>query len=122
MVAIVGNPGSGKSTSSSILTGLLEDVGCLRMPCDGYHYPVKTLKKFGDPEDFIKRRGAPGTTSDVKAAKTHLETIHFGDKKAVKVPGFDHAVGNSTPSAHAFDRDEHHVIIAEGLYLLHDTH
>jgi pantothenate kinase len=119
MVAIVGIPGSGKSTSSSILTGLLEDVGCLLMPFDGYHYPVKTLKKFEDPEDAIYRRGAPDTF-DVKALKNDLETMRFGDRNVVKVPGFDHAVGDPEPDAHTFDRDEHRVIITEGLYLLHD--
>jgi pantothenate kinase len=119
MVAVVGIPGAGKSTSSSILTGLLEDVGCLLMPFDGYHYPLETLKTFEDPDDAIYRRGAPDTF-DVKALKNDLETMRFGDRKVVKVPGFDHAAGDPEPNAHTFDRDEHRVIITEGLYLLHD--
>ena len=119
MVAVIGIPGSGKSTSSSILTGQLADVGCLIMPFDGYHYPIETLKTFEDPDDAIYRRGAPDTF-DVKALKNDLKSMRFGDRKVVKVPGFDHAAGDPEPDAHTFDRDEHHVIITEGLYLLHD--
>jgi pantothenate kinase len=119
MVAVVGIPGSGKSTSSSILTNQLADVGCFLMPFDGYHYTVETLKTFEDPEDAIYRRGAPDTF-DVKKLTNDLETIRFSDRNVVKVPGFDHAAGDPEPDAHTFDRGEHRVIITEGLYLLHD--
>ena len=31
------------------------------------------------------------------------------------IPGFDHAKGDPEPDAHAFDRNQHQVVIGEGL-------
>lgn len=121
MVAIVGIPGSGKSTSCSVLTGLLRDVGCLLMPFDGYHHSVETLKTFENADDALYRRGAPDTF-DVAALKRDLATIKHGhDEEVVSIPGFDHAAGDPEPDAHTFDRSTHKIVVCEGLYLLHDS-
>eukprot|EP00538_Stauroneis_constricta_P013547 CAMPEP_0119546348 /NCGR_PEP_ID=MMETSP1352-20130426/810_1 /TAXON_ID=265584 /ORGANISM="Stauroneis constricta, Strain CCMP1120" /LENGTH=321 /DNA_ID=CAMNT_0007591045 /DNA_START=73 /DNA_END=1038 /DNA_ORIENTATION=+ len=119
MIGVVGIPGSGKSTSCAILTSMLSDLGCLLMPFDGYHYPVDELLAMENPDDLIYRRGAPDTFN-VSALKRDLETIRFGDESMVSVPGFDHARGDPEPNAHRFHRDEHNIVITEGLYLLHD--
>lgn len=119
MVGVVGIPGSGKSTSGSILTNSLADLGSLLMPVDGYHYSIAELLQFEDPDDAIYRRGA-ADTFDVKSLQMALERIRFGDDAQVKVPGFDHARGDPEYDAHTFDRQQHRVVIVEGLYLLHD--
>jgi pantothenate kinase len=119
MIAVVGIPGSGKTTSSTILTELLSSIGSALMPFDGYHYPISALKKFPNPEDVIYRRGA-SDTFDVDSLKNDLRSIRYGESKMVKVPGFDHAIGDPEPDAHVFDREKHRVVIVEGLYLLHN--
>lgn len=38
----------------------------------------------------------------------------------VSVPGFDHAKGDPEEDQHTFIRDQHKIVICEGIYLLHD--
>lgn len=120
MVAVIGIPGSGKSTSCSILTGLLRDVGCLLMPFDGYHLSRDVLQSFPNGKDAMYRRGAPDTF-DVNALYRDLKRIRCGDEDIVQVPGFDHATADPEPNAHTFEREHHRVVVCEGLYLLHDS-
>jgi len=119
MIAAVGIPGSGKSTSCSILTELLHDEGCLLMPFDGYHYPVKTLLSFPNAQDAIYRRGAPDTF-DAAALMRDLRRIRHGTEESIQLPGFDHAAGDPQDNAHEFVRGQHQIVLCEGLYLLHD--
>merc|ERR1712151_905529 len=119
MVGIVGNPGSGKSVSSLILSDLLADKGCVVMPHDGYHIKMDELKKWKNSEAAIYRRGAPDTFNP-KALKTDLERIRYGEESFVSVPGFDHACGDPNDDAYCFTRDEHKILFCEGLYLFHD--
>lgn len=121
MVAVVGIPGSGKTTSAVLLGELLEDksIPTFVMPFDGYHYSLEILRTFDDPQDAIYRRGAPDTF-DSKALQRDLDRIRNGKEDVVKVPGWDHAKGDPEEDAHVFDRSLHSVVICEGLYLLHD--
>ena len=121
MVAVVGIPGSGKSTSAEMLGDLLKDRGISTfvMPFDGYHYSMDVLRTFPNAQDAFYRRGAPDTF-DVKALLRDLDRIRNGNEPIVKVPGFDHARGDPESDAHVFDRSLHKVVIGEGLYLLHD--
>lgn len=116
MVAVVGIPGGGKSVSSFLLTHLLEQeqLKTMIMPHDGYHYPMDHLKMFPNPQDAIYRRGAPDTF-DPLALKRALERIRNGPEDIVTVPGFDHAKGDPEPDAHMFDRNQHQVVLCEGL-------
>ncbi len=119
MVAVVGIPGSGKSTSSQILVDMMADVGAVLIPFDGYHYPIAALKALPNADDAIYRRGAPDTF-DEKALKRDLERIRYGKEELIKFPAFDHARGDPDPDVHEFHRGVHRVIVVEGLYLLHD--
>ena len=121
MVALVGMPGSGKSTSSAMLAGALERRGISStiVSHDGYHYPIAELKKMPDAKDLIYRRGAP-ETFDPEALIADLRRIRDGREDVVSMPGFDHARGDPEPGAHLFDRRRHQVVIGEGLYLMHD--
>jgi pantothenate kinase len=125
MVGIVGIPGSGKTTSCTVLASLLGDKSLI-IPMDGYHHSLSTLAKFPNPKEAIYRRGAPDTfdpaslqqdlekiTSSSSSDQTH-EQVHF--------PGFDHEIGDPEPDAHTFTRGSHEVVICEGIYLLHDNH
>ena len=142
MVALVGIPGSGKSTSAKILSSLLEQQQIqvpdshsnsqspllnTIMPMDGYHYPIATLQTFPNAADCIYRRGAPDTF-DVQKLKRDLKRITSSyDETKVSIPGFDHEKGDpeepndedDTSNAHTFHRNIHEVVICEGLYLLH---
>jgi len=125
MVAMVGIPGSGKSTSSGILSSIMDEYGIenVVMPFDGYHYPLETLKNnkelFPNSDDAVYRRGAPDTF-DVCALKKDLGRIRNGDESVIDIPGFDHAEGDPKLNQHTFDRTKHNIVITEGLYLLND--
>lgn len=123
MVALSGPPGSGTKISSFTLQSILENqygLATMVAPHDGYHYPLEYLKThFTDSEDAIYRRGAPDTF-DPAGLYRDLQRIRNNDDN-VTMPGFDHAKGDPEPDAHMFDREQHAVVICEGLYLLHDT-
>lgn len=119
MVGVVGIPGSGKTTSCTILSQLLGHERCLVMPMDGYHYSMAQLMTFPNADDAIYRRGACDTFDSATLAQD-LERIAHGREPLVSIPGFDHAKGDPTPNQHLFDRNKHDIVICEGLYLLHD--
>ncbi|GKY99453.1 putative kinase [Mayamaea pseudoterrestris] len=125
MVAIVGIPGSGKSTSVEVLADILNQVisddACLCMPFDGYHIPRAQLLTFPKAEDAIWRRGAPDTF-DAKLLCRDLHRIRNGCEERVLIPGFCHADGDPICDTHEFQRQNHKIVLCEGLYLLHDQH
>lgn len=124
LVAVAGIPGSGKSTSSQILSETLDTLGITNivMPMDGYHYPLSTLQTMdnennSNSQDFVYRRGAPDTF-DSSSLKQDLERI-VACKDKVYIPGFDHAKGDPEPNKYTYEPLKHRVVICEGLYLLH---
>jgi pantothenate kinase len=121
MVSISSIPGSGKSVSALLLASVLENFGYPTMVCphDGYHYPLDYLRTYPDAEDVVYRRGAP-ETFDPHALMRDLGRIRNGKEDIVKVPSFDHTKGDPEPGTHIFDRNQHQIVLCEGLYLLHD--
>jgi pantothenate kinase len=124
MVALVGIPGSGKSTSAEIvareLSTKMPSVSPMIMPHDGYHFPMAELRLFPDSDDAVYRRGAPDTF-DAPTLLRDLQRVKCGKEQMIAVPGFDHAKGDPEKDAHLFDRQLHNLVICEGLYLLHDS-
>lgn len=123
MVALVGLPGGGKSVSSFLLASMLDEkkLECFVTPHDGYHYPMEYLKQQPDADDLIYRRGAPDTF-DPAALHRDLLRIRNGDEPMIKLPAFNHSRGDPEPDTHIFARDQHKIVLCEGLYLLHKDH
>ena len=117
LIGVVGIPGSGKSTSCEILASCIGEK-TLVMPMDGYHLSLEQLAQMPDPADVIYRRGAPDTF-DPQSLLHDLKRIKIGNEPTVTIPGFDHAVGDPTPNQHTFRRDNHDIVIVEGIYLMH---
>jgi pantothenate kinase len=55
MVALVGIPGSGKTTGTAILRGLVPDS--IVIPVDGFHHYSSQLQAREDAEAAVYRRG-----------------------------------------------------------------
>lgn len=123
LLAIAGIPGSGKTTSSSILSSVLSNqygVHNVVLPMDGYHYPLSYLKALENSADMVYRRGA-SDTFDAAAFQHDLKRIRDGDGESIIfLPGFDHAVGDPEKGQYKFERSRHDVVICEGLYLFYD--
>jgi len=107
LVAVVGIPGSGKSTLCHALEKRLPSSVVL--PMDGYHLPRSQLS----PEE-MKRRGSPPTfdTSKIRVALENLRRIRSGS-----FPAFDHATKDPEPNAIRVGTDCS-LVIVEGNYLL----
>jgi len=122
MVAIAGVPGAGKSHAAGILERAL-GPSCFVVSMDGFHLPLASLRERPDAEDAVYRRGAPDTF-DAGSLRDKLQEISGRSSGCspdeVPMPGFDHSVGDPVEGATKFIRSVHHIVIVEGLYLLHD--
>ncbi|NVK32405.1 MAG: nucleoside/nucleotide kinase family protein [Gammaproteobacteria bacterium] len=114
LVAIVGAPGSGKSTTSEWLAESLRDTHQLDtqvVPMDGFHYDNAIL----DARDLRPRKGAP-ETFDVDGLENLLARLAKGDKD-VAVPVFEREVDLARASARLIPQHTQ-VLLIEGNYLL----
>jgi pantothenate kinase len=107
LVALVGIPGSGKSTLCDRLAKRLPNS--IILPMDGYH-----LYRCQLTQAAMKRRGSPHTFDAVKLREDieRLRQNHCGS-----FPAFDHAVKDPEPDAIHIDADCS-IVIIEGNYLL----
>lgn len=117
LVAVVGPPGSGKSTFSELLERRLNRASPDRariLPMDGFHYDDAILEERGQRA----RKGAP-FTFDVDGFDAMLSRIRKNDAPEVAVPVFDRAIEISRGAARIIPRAVD-IIIVEGNYLLLD--
>ncbi|KAJ2582171.1 hypothetical protein GGF44_000261 [Coemansia sp. RSA 1694] len=122
IVAVAGVPGSGKSHISqgvceAINKQHISDIAVV-VPMDGFHLPRALLLEMEDPEQAMRRRGAPWTFD----ADGFVATVHSirhsninGNSGVVLVPAFDHAVGDPVADAIAV-KPQHSIVLVEGLY------
>lgn len=110
VMAIVGAPGSGKSTLVERLAELLP--GAAVLPMDGFHYDDAVLHQMG------RRpwKGAPDTF-DVGGLRSTLARLRDPAEGAVAVPVFDRDLEISRGSARIIP-PEARLILVEGNYLL----
>lgn len=116
MVAIAGPPGSGKSTVSEALAGLLASrrpASCGLVPMDGYHYDNAVLAARG----LLARKGAP-TTFDTGGLLADLQRIKTGSRD-VAVPVFDRSADLARAAARIIESSLR-IVLVEGNYLLLD--
>ena len=118
IVAIVGAPGSGKSTLTAELERRLEAFqsgSAAVLPMDGYHYDDAVLNARG----LRSRKGAP-ETFDVGGLLHMLERLKRDDEDSIAVPVFDRALEISRAGARLIPRAVRRILV-EGNYLLLDA-
>ena len=117
ITAIVGPPGSGKSTVADTLAERLNaaDPGSAAVfPMDGYHYDDAVLHARGQRA----RKGAP-FTFDVAGFGHMLKRLRDNQEQEIAVPVFDRALEISRNAARIIPNTVRHLIV-EGNYLLLD--
>lgn len=127
-ICIAGGPGSGKSTLSAALVGLMnercnQEISVV-LPMDGYHYSRAQLQTIADNsngdttfEDLLARRGAPWTfdpsslIADLTLAKAN---------KCGALPTYSRVKSDPVPGGVEL-QPHHQIVLVEGNYLLnHD--
>ncbi len=117
IVAIVGAPGSGKSTLSEAVRQALvsqESLSAEVVPMDGFHYDNAILDAMG----ARARKGAPHTF-DVDGLAALLARLRSAPLSDVAVPVFDREHDVSRASARIIAKQVQ-VLLVEGNYLLLD--
>lgn len=118
MIALVGPPGSGKSTCAEQLVSTINASYAERaavFPMDGYHFDDAVLESRG----LLARKGAPGTF-DVAGLHSILQRLRLNEEEEIAVPVFDRSLEISRAGARIISRDVG-VLVVEGNYLLLDS-
>mmetsp|Transcript_3030 Transcript_3030/g.6068 ORF Transcript_3030/g.6068 Transcript_3030/m.6068 type:complete len:294 (-) Transcript_3030:199-1080(-) len=113
-IAVVGAPGSGKTTIARNLVDRISKLGAkaISVPMDGYHFTQIEMK---EKEYDMKRRGAPWTF-DATRMYNQLKHARDTERSDVYLPDYSREI--SDPVADQIKLEESHdIVIIEGLYL-----
>ncbi|XWW95915.1 hypothetical protein V2A60_003884 [Cordyceps javanica] len=127
LIALAGVPGSGKSTISDALIQDLMRHGIGEvavLPMDGFHFSLATLSSFLDPDEALRRRGAPFTFNadgfvELVLRLRAMPVTMDESETTITAPSFDHAIKDPVPDAIAIS-SRTKVVIIEGNYTLLD--
>jgi pantothenate kinase len=128
IIALVGLPGSGKSTLTARLVDAVNEhtnstgtsPTAVALSMDGFHLSKAALAQFTDPAAALARRGSPWTFDPAGLAAS-LHRLRKTPYASSNWPEFEHGVGDPVADAISINPDTK-LIIVEGLYLLHRQH
>ncbi|KAI5960759.1 uncharacterized protein KGF55_004329 [Candida pseudojiufengensis] len=122
IISLAGVPGAGKTTFANKIASIFNrDIAkTIVISQDGYHLYRSELLSLPNPEEAVRRRGAP-FTFNVQAFVNLVSKLK--DKSEVrKVPSFDHKLKDPVEENIIIDTDVS-IIILEGNYVsLKDEH
>ena len=126
IVGLAGVPGSGKSTLAAelreealALLGPGADAGAVVvLGMDGFHLTRAQLAAMPDPEEALRRRGAPWTFDAAGCAARLRDVREAAPDAVVRWPSFDHAVKDPVEDDVVVPAAAR-LVILEGIYVLH---
>jgi len=122
LITLTGYPGSGKSTLAEKwmreVKKEAEPGFFLVLGMDGFHLTKNQLRAMENPEEAIRRRGAPYTFNPSGLTEKIKELKKTYKKDSVGWPGFEHEIGDPVENQILVPPDCK-VILIEGIYTLY---
>eukprot|EP01104_Vermistella_antarctica_P001626 TRINITY_DN1170_c0_g1_i1.p1 TRINITY_DN1170_c0_g1~~TRINITY_DN1170_c0_g1_i1.p1 ORF type:complete len:253 (-),score=33.11 TRINITY_DN1170_c0_g1_i1:490-1248(-) len=125
LIAIAGIPGSGKTFLAERIAVQINKLSgesgvAVALGMDGFHLYRRELDAMPNPLVAHERRGAPFTFDVLKLGECLARTRNEVETE-VRVPSFDHSVGDPDPKRAIVVSPVAKIVIVEGNYLLlHD--
>ena len=121
LIALAGQPGSGKSTAAAQIAARVNAAAgpntLIALGMDGFHLTKAQLRALPDPDAAFARRGAPWTF-DAPGLAARLRAIReAAGKHDIPWPEFEHGVGDPVEDAQIV-KAQTRLVLVEGLYLL----
>ncbi|CUM65877.1 uncharacterized protein PRCAT00003527001 [Priceomyces carsonii] len=119
IVTVAGVPGSGKSTvTKKVCDELNKKLGAafvVVLPQDGFHYYRKELMNTADPEESMRRRGAPFTFNNEKLLAM-VQRVKFRGNSTILAPDFSHQLKDPTENS-IIITPQTRIVLVEGNYV-----